>query len=245
VQARKNMARQEKKMEPVKIIILHGWVYSTEKWTRFADFLDKCRLPYRILNIPGLTKKPDVSWTLNDYVEWLKATIEETNGQVVLVGHSNGGRIAIAFAAKYPEKLKHLVLIDSAGLIDRRFKAVLKKSVSKTLAKLGKKLTKSEVAKNLLYKVIREGDYNEASPEMKKTMENLVSVDLGKKAELIKTPTTIIWGEKDQSTPVYQGKLLNKKIKQSNLFVLPNANHSPHNDYYREIVEIIRKEAKI
>jgi pimeloyl-ACP methyl ester carboxylesterase len=39
----------------------------------------------------------------------------------VLLGHSNGGRIALAFAEKYPDKVKQLVLIDSAGIYHNEF----------------------------------------------------------------------------------------------------------------------------
>ena len=56
--------------------------------------------------------------TLEEYVEWLRSKLADER-DVVLIGHSNGGRIAIAFADRYPEKISKLILIDSAGIVHK------------------------------------------------------------------------------------------------------------------------------
>ncbi|HUC20508.1 MAG TPA: alpha/beta fold hydrolase, partial [Candidatus Polarisedimenticolaceae bacterium] len=100
----------------IKIYILHGWTYSTGKWRPLIDVLKHAGFEPVMLNVPGLTAESDEIWDVPKYVAWLhKATAKESR-PFVLMGHSNGGRISLAYAAKYPERLQHLILIDSAGI---------------------------------------------------------------------------------------------------------------------------------
>src|SRR5436309_1754011 len=95
-----------------KIFILHGWTYSIERWEPFINELRKHGIEPEMLQIPGLTAPLDEVWRLDDYVEWLKEIVEKEKDKVTLLGHSNGGRIGLAFAAKYPDKVEKLFLID-------------------------------------------------------------------------------------------------------------------------------------
>lgn len=50
-------------------------------------------------------------------VDWLRQLIDRTCGEPpVVVGHVLGGAIAARFAARYPDRLRQLVLVDSLGL---------------------------------------------------------------------------------------------------------------------------------
>ena len=235
------MADKKKAMADLKkIYILHGWAYSTEKWNDFTRLLNYRGLSSVILNIPGLTEETDKVWALPDYVEWLK---KKTAGeQVTLIGHSNGGRIALAFGLKYPELTRQLVLIDSAGIRPNGFVIRAKRFVFKTLAKFGKKINSSEKLRSMIYKLARERDYPDATPQMRETMANLISVDLKPELAKINTPTLIIWGEKDKSTPLADGIIMNKNIKGSKLHIIKGARHSPQFTHTEEVVNIITSE---
>lgn len=57
--------------------------------------------------------------TLTGQVEQLHHFITELKlGPVVLLGHSTGGGVAQAFAAKYPAMVRHLILVDSMDFFD-------------------------------------------------------------------------------------------------------------------------------
>jgi pimeloyl-ACP methyl ester carboxylesterase len=104
-----------------KVIILHGWAKTLDKWNPLIEELNKKGASANLLRIPGLTEKLEKVWNLSDYVKWLKNIVDKESDKVVLIGHSNGGRIALAFASKYPEKVEKLILIDSAGSITTSF----------------------------------------------------------------------------------------------------------------------------
>lgn len=66
----------------------------------------------------GFTK-PSGDLGLEGQVEQLHGFIEELKlAPVVLLGHSTGGGIAQAFAARYPTLVRHLILVDSVDLFD-------------------------------------------------------------------------------------------------------------------------------
>ena len=222
-----------------KIIILHGWTYSTEKWNLFIDLVKRNGLEPHILNIPGLTKKIDKVWDLEDYVEWLNEIINKEKSKVILIGHSNGGRIALNFTVKYPQKLAHLILIDSAGIYHNDLSIIIKRFVFKNISEIGKKLSSSEKLKHLLYKIVGESDYRNATPFMKQTMINLINSDKLLSLGKVGVPTLIIWGEDDKTLPLADGKKMHKLIKNSKLEIIENARHSPQFTHPNQVAETI------
>jgi len=225
-----------------KVIVLHGWVKTLDKWQNFLNALEKKGIKTNLLKIPGLTAKLEKVWEVADYVSWLKNTVDEEKGKVILIGHSNGGRIALSFVNLYPEKVENLILIDSAAIYHNELPLQIKRLVFKTIAKIGKKLTSSKSIKNLLYKFARESDYKDLDKNAKQTMINLISTDLKSILPQIKTPTLIIWGAQDKITPLSDGLLINELIKNSKLEIIQGARHSPQFTHVKEVVNIIAEE---
>lgn len=222
-----------------KVIILHGWTKTLDKWRELLDVLGKKGIPADLPKIPGLTGNLKKIWELADYVKWLKNIVDREKGRVILVGHSNGGRIALAFTNLYPQKVEKLVLIDSGGIYHDELPIKIKRIVFKTIAKIGKKLTSSKTIKNLLYRLARESDYKDLNDNMKQTMINLISVDLKPIISQIQTPTLIIWGREDKITPLSDGLLINKLIKNSKLEIIKNAHHSPQFTHPTQVADAI------
>jgi pimeloyl-ACP methyl ester carboxylesterase len=224
-----------------KIYILHGWAYSSDKWQPFVDFLSTKGIEAKVLRIPGLTAPLQEVWTLTDYVEWLHKELADEKGPVILLGHSNGGRICVAFTSRYPKRVKQLLLIDSAGIYHNELPIRIKRFVFGSIAKFGRKLHESERMRGWLYRLARENDYRRANPVVRKTMHNLISIDLSSKLSAISVPTTIIWGELDTVTPLVDGKLMHDKIVGSTLHVVLGARHSPQFTHVTEVGEEVVK----
>lgn len=224
-------------MGTLKIVILHGWTYDTSKWGDFISLLNK-KHHVELLKIPGLTAKIERPYTVDDYINWLRKELENED-KVVLMGHSNGGRIISVFASLYPEKVSHLILIDSAGLYHNDLKISLKRFVFRNIAKAGKKLTKSKLLESFLYKTVGEKDYRVASPVVKKTMENLIKYDVSRLLTNIRTHTLIIWGKNDKVTPLADGYKMNSLISGSKLEIINDARHSPQFTHPKEVAKIV------
>jgi pimeloyl-ACP methyl ester carboxylesterase len=74
----------------------------------------------RALTLPGL-ESADADRRgigLRDHVDAVVAAVDETPGQVVLVGHSGGGAIAHAAADARPDRISRVVYVDAGPLGD-------------------------------------------------------------------------------------------------------------------------------
>ncbi len=222
-----------------RIIILHGWTKNLDKWNDFLKNLDKAKIDYEFPKIPGLTGSLNEVWNLDNYVNWLREIVDRQKSKVILIGHSNGGRIALAFTCFFPQKVEKLILIDSSGIFRNELPLKIKRILFKAIAKIGKKITSSNLMKNALYKFARESDYRDLDENTRQTMINLISTDLKSILPEIKIPTLIIWGRHDKVTPLSDGKLMHKLINNSKLRIIEDARHSPMFTHVQEVANTI------
>ena len=74
--------------------------------------------------------------------------------------------------------------------------------------------------------IIKKSDYIYTKGIMKETYLKIISEDLSCHLSFIKVPTVIIWGDKDESTPVKNAYFINQKIKNSKLVIISGAGHN-------------------
>lgn len=132
------------------------------------------------------------------------------------LGHSVGGALALEFAYHYPEKVERLFLIDSEGIHSPEPSML---NASKEFAANYKKKEGWAAFVGYLAKI--------AKKPILHTKLGLFAhhVDLQKEAAKVKTPSVIMWGEKDGITPLWQGELLHKLIKGSKFIVHKGQGH--------------------
>ena len=224
-----------------KIFIIHGWTYTLNAWDALQSSLKRLGVEPVILHVPGLSEPSTEVWTLDKYVSWLEQKLAGEQN-ITLLGHSNGGRIAIAFSAKNPSKVSKLILLDSAGIVHNEFGLRFKRVVFGGIARVGKKVVGSNsFLRKVFYKIIGARDYERAPKNMQETMKNLISVDLSNSLSTIFTPTLILWGENDKATPVSDARKMHDLIKNSKLVVIPDAGHSPHQSHTSKVAEEITR----
>lgn len=225
------------------LYILHGWTTNTEKWGPFLEELKKRGIEPVFLKIPGLSAPLDTPWNIDNYVDWLDEVLP-LNKRVSVLGHSNGGRIALSYALVHPERIEQIILVDSAGIYHNDIITKAKRKVFKVLSIIGKKITTSNRARNVLYKAASESDYKNATPIMRNTMSNLIKVDLAPNLKKINLPITIIWGKNDITTPYTDALVFKNELPNSKLFPIQNASHSPQFTNASEVADIIKSEFK-
>ena len=202
------------------IIYLHGWGQNIQMMEPIAKPLEKTHRLI-ILDLPGFgsSDEPEEAWTLEDFVEMLKALLDKLKiDNPNLIGHSFGGKISLLYASKY--KVNKLMLLASP------FKVKIKKQSLKV--KLLKKAASIPGLGNLAEKMkkhLGSTDYKNASPLMREILVKHVNTDLTEDAKKITCPTFIIWGTNDEAVPVEDAYELEKLIKDSGLSIYEGCTH--------------------
>ncbi|TND09460.1 MAG: hydrolase [Bacteroidetes bacterium] len=102
------------------VVLLHGFLESMEIWDDFAAQLSK---RYRVIciDLPGHGRSECVGYVhrMEKMAEVVKDVMDELGlRKYVIVGHSMGGYVALAFAELFPDHLRGLCLFHSTAWAD-------------------------------------------------------------------------------------------------------------------------------
>ncbi len=226
------------------ILILHGWGDSGRSWQQLQKNLSK-KYTVIIPDLPGFggSDCPNTSWDLTDYAQFVAQFLKKIGAKepMAIIGHSNGGAIAIRGLGQDIITADRLVLLASSGM---RNKKNFRKKVTKVIAKTGKVAVKPLPARlqhTLRSKLYASSDSDMLVVEsMKETFVNIVADDVQADAARILTPTLLMYGENDTDTPVAYGELFNKLIDGSTLKIVGAAGHF----IYQDAPEVVERSIK-
>ncbi len=155
---------------------------------------------------------------INNPAESIKKICNDSDfKKVSVVGHSIGGFFAIKFAASFPESVDRLFLIDSEGVYEKEKIESLFINFARTHLKHGKAKALNNIKS--VYNLLK-------NPLFMIRLVRLAHLgDLTGDLFKISAKTTIIWGREDRLTPVWQGEIMNKFLRNSKLIVLAGMDH--------------------
>ena len=216
------------------ILLLHGWGSNLGV---FKNLIDELKEKYRVLalDLPGFgeSSKLDRGFNVDDYSDIVSDFLMELNiKDVILIGHSYGARIIIKLNSRdnLPFAIKKNVLIDGAGIKDKKdFKTKAKIYTYKFLKKLTYALPISNDKKleleNKYKRKLGSSDYSSADKFLQETLVKSVNEDLTNYIKNMRE-TLLIWGDKDNATPLWMAKLMEKEISNAGLVVLKGGHFS-------------------
>ena len=225
------------------LIILPGWGDTRKTFDFYINNL-KNKYTIYIFDYPGFgnSKFPNYSLTIDDYAKYIKDfIIEKRINNPYILCHSFGCRISLLLIGKYRILIDRLIIIGGAGIRRKSLKRKLRLLKYKLLKKLSNVLSKKkkEIYLNRLINKYGSNDYKELNNLQRKTFSNIVNTDLRKYVPFIYSPTLLIWGEKDLSTPLKNAKYMNKRIKDSALITIKKGTHFVYLEYPFYILNII------
>lgn len=217
--------------------VLHGWGANIESVMPIVNTLkDKYRVIAYDAYGHGHSQEPKEVFGGKEYKDLLFQVVEHFGGQGgVFVGHSFGGKTLSLFASEYPNLVKKLVLIDASGVLPKRGLDYYTKVYSfKFLRKVYEILffwkDPSERTK-AFYSKFGSDDYQSSQGIMRKVFVKVVNEETTESFPKIKAPTLLIWGDKDEATPLYMAKIFEEKIPDAGLVVLDGGHYSYVDDY--------------
>ena len=229
------------------IILLHGFGSSLETWQSWADSLSKS---YRVvrLDLPGCgISDPDNTGDYSDVrsLAILRGLMERLSiDSAVIIGNSMGGRIAWRFAATYPEKVAKLVLISPDGFASPGFSYGKSARIPATLTLMKYFLPRAFIRPNLAAAYADPAKLSDATVDryyelllatgnraaMIDRMQQTVLADPIPLLQQIRTPTLLLWGEKDRLIPFANSADYLRALPNARLVSFPDLGHVPHEE---------------
>lgn len=215
-------------------LLLHGWGCNIETMMPIAQSLQETTAI--LLDFPGhgQTPPPSAVWGVEDFgkhiVELLSALAID---KVDIIAHSFGGRVALWLASCYPDRVGRLVLTGGAGIRPRRkfttrVKIAMYKLQKNLLGKgIGLKIC-NLVGVDMQKRLQKAGssDYRAITdPLLRQTFVRIVGEDLSPLLTTVKAQTLLVWGEKDDATPLWMGQMMEKRIPDAGLVVFSGRGH--------------------
>jgi pimeloyl-ACP methyl ester carboxylesterase len=221
--------------EPV--LLLHGWGTSSESLSGVAKALADVFEVYAI-DLPGF------GWSAAPPDTWVHAFMDRAAIPVASVlGHSFGGRVALALAARAPDRVRRLVLVASAGIRARRGLGYhLKVGAAKIARRLLSRRTLGRCGARVLEGIaarVGSRDWRTAG-SMRGTLVKVVNEDLTRALGSILAPTLIVWGDQDLEIGRRAMDVMANGIRGSRLEVIPGAGHFPFLDTPDLFADLVR-----
>ena len=227
------------------VLLLHGWGGSIETMIPIVNSL-KNSFKVTAVDLPGFgeSSTPDEVIDSYGYAEIIKEFIDSTGlEKIILFGHSHGGRISIILSSIYGDLFDKVVLIDSAGIIPKRTaNYYIKVYTFKLLKKIYLAFTPKNKRQEVLERFYRKhgsADYRDADGIMRKIMVKVVNDNLRHHLKDIKAPVLLIWGEKDDATPLYMARIMEKEIPDAGLVIVEGAGHYSYVDDFNTFKVVI------
>jgi pimeloyl-ACP methyl ester carboxylesterase len=198
------------------LLFLHGAIFSSKTYCEVIKLLAK---KYQIIapDLPcfGKSDVPREVWNFDDYADFLGKFISWLKiRDVVLVGHSFGGGVALRLAASN-DRISKLILIDSAGFdLKCNFGVLCLRAIRKQFNELV--YYDKKVSFRLLNEVIRGFIFKKFRylSRIIKTLNRCVFSN-NDAIEGIRIPTLILWAKNDEVIYPDKAEVLHNIIKGS------------------------------
>jgi pimeloyl-ACP methyl ester carboxylesterase len=215
------------------VVLLHGWGQTS---LSFAGIMAALEKRFRVLapDLPGFgfSESPPATWGSAEYAGVVASLIKNAGFERAdVLGHSFGGKVAVALAASRPELVKRLVLVAAPVVRLPPAAGVQSRARGYTIAR---KL--AELAPPLRDRILgwardRYGseDYK-AAGELRSTFVKVVNEDWRTEMKGLRSPLLLVYGERDTDVPLAVAREALAEAPSAELAVIEGAGHFPFLD---------------
>lgn len=224
------------------LILLHGVGGDLNAWKPIKNEFDYEKISTISVDLRGhgysSSPKDKGLYSIEQFGEDILEIInKEKFNKYFLVGHSLGGMISIWLAEKYPNLVSGIVLIDTYYKMPGHWiKSRSKKIIFKVLDFIRKISPSFKIRSHVNFKKFSKGPeinikrwisdlYHTSLKNWLSTIEGIMKFDASKSISQLNLPVLILSGETDSLFLVKDELNLSKKIKGSELTILPGLSH--------------------
>jgi pimeloyl-ACP methyl ester carboxylesterase/tetratricopeptide (TPR) repeat protein len=219
------------------VIMLHGY---TDSWFSFSTVLPLLNNKYRVYILDqrghGDSDRPTGGYAMQQFAADVIAFMDAMNiKQATIVGHSMGSFVAQHVAALAPERVNKLVLEGSATTIRNNTVLELQREIGTLSDQVPEKFVREFQLSTVYQPLSQEFLQSIMKQSMKipanvwrEVMAEMVAPYADVELKKIKTPTLIVWGDKETIFPRSEQDSLVSALKNSKLRVYADTGHAPH-----------------
>ncbi|WP_373057076.1 alpha/beta fold hydrolase [Zunongwangia sp. H14] len=244
----KNHLKQEGKFtyleegEGTPIVILHGLMGGLSNFDGVVEYFPANGYKVLIPELP-LYSMSLLKTSVATFAKYLKEFIEMKGfREVILLGNSLGGHIALVATKLYPQLVKALVITGSSGLYEN--------AMGESYPRRGDYEFIKKKAQNVFYdpevatKEIVDEVYETVGDRNKlvKTLaiaKSAIRHNMAKDLPKMLTPTCIIWGKNDNVTPPEVAEDFDRLLPDSDLYWIDKCGHAAmmeHPELFNELL---------
>lgn len=227
------------------VLLLHGWGDSA---ATFKGLQTELAAHHQVLaaDLPGFggSEAPRAVWNLDNYAAFVQALLAKLKlgRPYAVIGHSNGGALAIRAVSLRKLQPQKLVLLAASGVrTNNRLKRFFLKIIAKTgnLATLWMPERYRRALRKSLYGV--SGSDMLVAPHLQDTFKKTVRQDMQGDAAAIAVPTLLIYAADDAAVPTADGRQYHDLITGSRLEIIRYAGHFVHHDQPEQVQTLIEE----
>ncbi len=223
------------------LVLVHGFGADKDNFTRAARWLTP---HYRVIapDLVGFgesTHLPDADYRYAAQAERLHAFVQALGlARIDIGGNSMGGAIALSYAARHPQEVHSLWLIDSAGTAEAPPSELAKILLSggrnplmvETRADYPRMLDFALVDKPWIPQSVMDvlADERIANAPLERQVFAQIAADsVSDAATGLAVPTLITWGADDRVLDPGTVPILQRKLAHAQAIVMPHVGHAP------------------
>jgi pimeloyl-ACP methyl ester carboxylesterase len=243
----------------IPVIFLHGVGSRADRWKNNLDLGDP-RFTTFAIDFPGhgfAFKGSGFDYGISGYADFVQSFLNTLDGRrAILVGTSMGGHVAATVACREPERVRHLVLVGTTGMLS--LDASITEGIAQRIVKtdreaiIGKLKTvlsnHSLVTEDLIdeeFAVNNSPGASESFSALAAYFRSGLNRDaVGERLASLsnRPPITLIWGDADRSIPVSTGRIVADLLGSKELHVMRSAGHAPYYEQPEQFRQLLTSE---
>lgn len=215
------------------VVLIHGLGARAEDWANLAPYFARAGFRVFLPDLPGYgqsDRPANFSYSIADEANVVVGFLDALHlKEADLGGWSMGGWIVQLVAAKHPDRVRRLILFDSAGIYERPNwnTGLFTPTTASEIEQLNALLMPNPPAvPGFIAADILRMSQRHAWVIQRALAAMLTGRDAtdGLLPEL-KMPVMVVWGDLDRITPLEQGQKIHALVPRSQLDVIPGCGH--------------------